>query len=62
MDGRLQTYKLACVVGDWVEDLGEGKKEGDWGERFPFGAFLPPPPLFAQATQANISLHASFKR
>ena len=60
---KLQTYKLACVVGVKMgRGLGEEKKEGNWGERLPFCAFLPPPLLFAPATQANISLHASFKR
>ena len=50
---KLQTYKLACIAGVKTgRGLGEGRKGGDWGEGFPFRAFLPPPPppLFAPAT------------
>ena len=50
---------LACVAGVERSRPGrKGKREGDWGERgsslpFPlFRSFLPPPPLFAPATQA----------
>ena len=51
---KLQTYKLACIAGVKTgRGLGEGRKGGDWGERFPFHAFLPPPPLFAPAMQGQ---------
>ena len=36
-----------------VGNLGKEKREGDWRERLPFRAFLPPPPLFAPATLAK---------